>query len=31
MFFVPLHIVGIVIAENRDEQGLLSSMVHGKD
>lgn len=29
LIFVPLHIIGIFIAENRDEQGLISDMVHG--
>ena len=31
MIFVPLHIAGVVIAENSDEKGLLSSMINGKD
>jgi len=31
MIFVPIHIAGVVIAENRDEQGLLSSMINGKE
>ncbi len=30
LFFVPLHVVGVLIAENRDERGLISSMIHGK-
>ena len=30
LFFVPLHIAGVLIAENRDEEGLLSTMVNGK-
>ncbi|CAA6817465.1 MAG: Ni,Fe-hydrogenase I cytochrome b subunit [uncultured Sulfurovum sp.] len=29
LIFVPLHIVGIVIAENRAERGIISAMVHG--
>ena len=29
LIFVPLHILGIFIAENRDEQGILSDMVNG--
>ncbi|MEA1879524.1 MAG: cytochrome b/b6 domain-containing protein [Campylobacterota bacterium] len=29
LIFVPLHIVGIFIAENRDERGIVSAMVHG--
>ena len=31
MIFVPLHIAGVIIAENRDEKGLISSMIHGRD
>ena len=31
MVFVPLHIAGVVIAENRDEKGIISSMVNGKE
>ena len=31
MIFVPLHIVGIVIAESSDEKGLISSMINGKE
>lgn len=30
LYFVPLHIIGVILAENKDEPGLLSSMVHGK-
>jgi len=29
-YFVPLHIAGIVIAENRDEKGVVSTMINGK-
>jgi cytochrome b561 len=29
LIFVPLHILGIFIAENRDEKGILSDMVNG--
>ena len=29
LIFVPLHIMGILIAENRDEKGLISDMIHG--
>lgn len=29
LVFVPLHIVGVFIAENRDEKGILSAMVNG--
>lgn len=31
LVFVPLHIVGVVLAENRDEKGIISSMVNGKE
>jgi cytochrome b561 len=31
LIFVPLHIAGVVIADNRDEQGLISSMLNGKN
>ena len=31
MVFVPLHIAGVVIAENSDEKGIISSMVNGKE
>lgn len=30
VFFVPLHIIGVFIAENRGEEGLVSTMIHGK-
>jgi cytochrome b561 len=29
LIFVPLHIIGIFIAENRDEKGILSDMLNG--
>lgn len=29
LIFVPLHIIGIIVAENRDEKGIISDMVHG--
>lgn len=31
LYFVPLHIAGVVIAENRDEKGIISRIVNGKD
>ena len=31
LVFVPIHIAGVLIAENRDEPGLISSMINGKD
>ena len=31
LIFVPLHIVGVLIAENRDERGIVSDMIHGGD
>ncbi|UFH58035.1 cytochrome b/b6 domain-containing protein [Sulfurovum mangrovi] len=29
LIFVPLHIIGVVIAENRDEKGIISEMING--
>lgn len=29
LIFVPLHIIGVVIAENRDEKNIISDMLHG--
>jgi cytochrome b561 len=29
LIFVPLHIIGVFVAENRDEKGILSDMVNG--
>ena len=29
LIFVPLHILGVLVAENRDEKGILSDMVNG--
>jgi len=29
LVFVPLHIVGVVVADMREEHGLISNMVHG--
>ena len=29
LIFVPLHIVGVFVAENQDEKGILSDMVNG--
>ncbi|MDD2451262.1 cytochrome b/b6 domain-containing protein [Sulfurovum sp.] len=29
LIFVPLHIIGVVIVENREEKGIISEMVHG--
>ena len=29
LIFVPLHIIGVIIAENRDEKNIISDMVHG--
>jgi len=29
LIFVPLHIIGVVIAEMRDEKGIISDMFHG--
>jgi len=30
LVFVPLHIVGVVIADITEEQGIISNMIHGK-
>ncbi len=30
LFFVPLHVIGVFIAENRDEKGIVSSMISAK-
>ena len=29
LYFVPLHILGVFVAENREEKGILSDMVNG--
>ena len=29
LIFVPLHIIGVIIAENRDEQDIISDMING--
>ena len=29
LIFVPLHIIGVIVAENRDEKGIISDMIHG--
>ena len=29
LIFVPLHIIGVVIAENRDEKDIISDMING--
>lgn len=29
LIFVPLHITGVIIAENRDEKNIISDMIHG--
>jgi len=31
LIFVPLHIAGVFIAENRDEKGIVSTMINGKE
>lgn len=30
LIFVPLHILGVIIAENRDEKGIISEMINGE-
>ena len=29
LIFVPLHIIGVIFAESRDEKGIISDMIHG--
>ena len=29
LYFIPLHIIGVFVAENQDEKGILSDMVNG--
>jgi cytochrome b561 len=29
LIFVPLHIIGVIIAENRDEKNIISDMING--
>lgn len=29
LIFVPLHIIGVIVAESRDEKGIISDMIHG--
>lgn len=29
LIFVPLHIIGVIVAESRDEKGIISEMIHG--
>ena len=29
MYFVPLHFLGVIVAENRDEKGIISDMING--
>jgi Ni/Fe-hydrogenase 1 B-type cytochrome subunit len=29
LIFVPLHIIGVIVAENRNEKGIISDMTHG--
>jgi Ni,Fe-hydrogenase I cytochrome b subunit len=31
LIFVPLHILSVIVAENRDEKGIISDMIHGKN
>ena len=30
LIFVPLHVAGVVVADIRDEKGIMSNMIHGK-
>lgn len=31
LYFTPLHIIGVFIADAKDENGLISRMIHGKN
>jgi len=31
LYFVPLHLVGLLIAEHRNEKGVVSRMINGRD
>ena len=31
LIFVPLHIAGVIIAENRNDKGIISTMVNGEE
>ncbi len=31
VFFVPVHIAGVIIADNTEEKGLISTMINGKN
>jgi len=31
LYFTPLHVAGVFIADAKDENGLISSMIHGKN
>ena len=31
LFFVPIHILGVIIADNTSEKGLISTMINGKE
>jgi len=31
LIFVPLHIIGVIVAEMKDEKGIISDMIHGKN
>jgi cytochrome b561 len=30
LIFVPLHVIGVLVAENRDEKGIVSAMINAK-
>lgn len=30
LYFVPVHIIGVIIAESKEEKGLVSTMINGK-
>ena len=29
LIFVPLHLIGVIVAESKDEKGIISDMIHG--
>lgn len=31
LFFAVVHVAGVIVAENQEEQGIISRMIHGKE
>ena len=31
LYFTPLHVAGVFVADAKDDNGLISTMVHGKN